>query len=113
MYGQLVLQDAVVPKMRLCVTFGASAIGANFRKVCALSEYDMFCAISATAVREMTMCVTFGAHRLHSLATAWRRPAVHDSCNFRHGSGFGAFGIACSWPAACVACLGRASFMFF
>ena len=63
MYGEMVLQDGVVPKMTVCVTFGASRIGANFRNVCALSEYVTFSTISATAVRKMAVCVTFGALR--------------------------------------------------
>ena len=88
MYGEIVLQDALVPKMTVCVTFGASRIGANFRNVCALSEYVTFSTISATAVREMTVCVTFGAPHFGFPVAMWRRPAVDHIGGVSHGSGF-------------------------
>ena len=84
----MVLQDGVVPKMTVCVTFGASRIGVNFRNVCALSEYVTFSTISATAVREMTVCVTFGApHFVFCLATLVH-PAVEQIGSVLLGTGF-------------------------
>ena len=88
MYGEMVLQDAVVPKMTMCVTFGASRIGANVRNVCALSAYATFSIISAIAVREMQVCVTFGApHFVFCLATLVH-PAVEQIGNVLLGTGF-------------------------
>ena len=62
MYAETMLHEADVPKMTLCVTFGALQMGAHFRNFGALSEYVTFYAISAIAVREMIMCVTFAVH---------------------------------------------------
>ena len=53
MGGGMLLQDAVVQKMKMCARFGASRIGADFENVYALSKYVTFCAISTIAVREM------------------------------------------------------------
>ena len=88
MYGEMVLQDGVVPKMTVCVTFGASRIGANFRNVCALSEYATFSTISATAVREMTVCVTFGAPHFGFFVAMWGHPAVDQIGSVLLGTGF-------------------------
>ena len=110
MYREMVFQDAVVPKMSVCVTFGASRIGANSRNVCALLEYATFSTISATAVREMTVCVTFGAPHFGFPVATWRRPVVdHVGGVAREGvfSAMGVFlfllvgGVCCIWPSKC------------
>ena len=52
---------ALVPKMAVCVTFGAPRFGPQIRHIWRGSKYVTFYTISETAVREMTVCVTFGA----------------------------------------------------
>ena len=88
MNGEMVLQGAAVPKMAVCVTFGASRSGAKFCNICAPSEYVTFSTISATAVRNMTVCVTFGALHFGFPVATWRHPAVDHIGNVLHGSDF-------------------------
>ena len=88
MNGEVVLQHAAVPKMTVCVTFGASRIGAKFCNMCAPSEYVTFSTISATAVRVMAMSVMFGALHFGFPVATWRHPAVDHIGNVSHGSGF-------------------------
>ena len=86
MYGEIVLQDGVVPKMTMCVTFGASRISANFRNVCALSEYVTFSTISATGVREMTVSVMFGALLFGPLVASCRRSSSDHAADIAQES---------------------------
>ena len=52
---------ALVPKMTVCVTFGAPRFGPENRHIWRGSKYVTFYTISETVVRETLMCVTFGA----------------------------------------------------
>ena len=85
---KMLLQNAAVPKMTVCVTFGALRCGAKFRHICVRSDYATFCTISATAVREMTVCVTFGASHFGFFVATWGHPAVHQTGGVLLGTGF-------------------------
>ena len=83
------VQDAAVPKMTMCVTFGAPRFGPKCGYICTRSEYVTFSTISATAAREMTVCVTFGALHFGFPVATLRHPAVDHIGSVSHGSGFG------------------------
>ena len=86
--AEVLLQDAVVAKMKVCVTFGAPRFGPKYGYICTRSEYVTFSTISATAVREMTVCITFGALHFGFPVATLRHPAVDHIGNVSHGSGF-------------------------
>ena len=77
LHADMIIRHAAVPKITVCVTFGAPFFGANFGNIYARSEYVTFCTISATAVREMAVCVTFGAPNFGFPTAPWRHPSVH------------------------------------
>jgi len=84
----VLLQDAAVSEMTVCVTFGAPRFGPKYRHIGARSGCATFSTISATAVREMTVCVTFGALQFSFRVATWRHPTVDHIGNVSHGSGF-------------------------
>ena len=73
--AKVLLQNAAVPEMTLCVAFGAFRFGAKFRNICDRSGYVTFSTISATAAREMPVCVAFGVRHFGFLASTWGHAA--------------------------------------
>ena len=53
----------VVPKMTLCVTFGALRLGTHFRMLLRCATYAMICMVWRTLVPQTKLCVAFGARR--------------------------------------------------
>ena len=73
--AKVLLQNAAVPEMTLCVTFGAFRFGAKFRNICDRSDYVTVSTISAIAVREMILCVEFGVRHFGFLVATWEHAA--------------------------------------
>ena len=86
--AKMFVQDAVVPKMTVCVTFFAIRCGATNRYICARSDYVTVSTIAAIAVREMTVCVAFGALHFRFLVATWGHPAVDQTGGVLLRTGF-------------------------
>ena len=86
--AKVLLQNAAVPEMTLCVAFGAFRFGAKFRSICYRSDYATFSTISATAVREVTVCVAFGVRHFGFLVSTWGHAAGDQIGSVLFGSRF-------------------------
>ena len=80
--------NAIVTKMTLSVTFGASVFGPQIDNFCNRSEFVTFSTLSATVVPEMTVSVTFGAPRSGLPVTFCRRPIGGYIAGTGHGRRF-------------------------
>jgi len=90
------LKGADVPKMTLCVTYGAPRVGTHFRLLTRCSEYAVIPMLLGTHVPQPTVCVTFSAPRrsipaslLDRLLAAWAAKAAQG---LRIGSFWRPFG---------------------
>ena len=89
----MLLQNAAVPTITVCVQFFVFGFGTKDCHICARSDYVTFCTISATAVREVAVCVAFGAPHFGLPVSTWRLPLVDNVGGVAREGVFSAMGV--------------------